>query len=102
MNVFQYVTPVFFSIGAFGVLLGSNMKHYSVPIYFASMGSILVYHYCQELLFEIELSIIDRYYDKNIMKRVNFISGFKATHTKFLYCVGAATISTYVIILFFS
>jgi len=100
MNVFEYVIPIFSSITAFALLLGSNTKSKGALLYFGSIGVTFLYHYCQELPTEIALSLMERYEDTKILKRVNFMRAFKNQKHKLIYSVFANGISGLVSIQF--
>ena len=89
MNVFQYVIPIFKLITAFAFLLGCNMTNQAALLYFASISSVFLYHYCQELLNEISLSVLERYYQTDILKHINFMRAFKDKNPEFIYTVYA-------------
>jgi len=72
------------------------MKNEAALRFFGSIGLIFVYHYCQELLIEIALSVLDRYYDTHILKRVNFLRLFKDQKTKFIYSLFLGATSAYI------
>jgi len=96
INVFAYVIPIFYTITAFAVLLGCNMKNQAVSLYFASIGRILLYHYGTELVIEAALSILDRFYQTDVLKRVIFMRAFKNTNTRLIYSTKAIALSAYV------
>jgi len=96
INVFEYVIPIFYTIAAFAVLLGCKMKNQAVSLYLASIGSIFFYHYYTELVIEITLSILDRYHETDVLKRVIFLRAFKDKYVRLIYSVQTSAISVFV------
>jgi len=95
VNVFAYVIPILYTITAFAVLLGCNMKNQAVSLYFTSIGWIFLYHYGTELVIEIALSILERYYETDVLKRVIFLRAFKDTNTRLIYSVQTCAFSVF-------
>jgi len=93
MNVFAYIIPIFYTITAFGVLLGCNMKNQAVSQYIASIGWIFLYHYLTELVIEVALFILERYHETDVLKRVIFMRSFKDRKTRIVYTVSATAFS---------